>query len=188
MRPAEIDDIAAFISAGYDDDIFFEWVVPSAERRHSVVKSYYAKYLSAKGAFVYIAEENGTTVGAACWLPHDVDPTLYDKIDAATGEFAPNFRAVADASHANEPLAIAFTQLLGFVVDKMQRGRGIGTALLAAHLNEMDAKGEATYLEASTPFHGGGVYGKLGYKIYSDVMRFSPTAILWPLFREAGAL
>ena len=186
MNPKELNSIAAFISAGYFEDIFFKWVVPSDTERLSIVAEYYKVYLEADGAYVYVAEENGVVVGASVWLPHDVNPAIYDDIDAAAGAFAPNFRAVADMSHESEPKDTHFTQLVGFVVDQAQRGRGIGVALLKAHLDIMDAEGSPTYLEASTPFHGGGVYGKFGYTLYGELLRFSPTAVLYPLWRPAG--
>jgi len=188
MKPSESDTIAAFISKGYFDDIFFKWVVPPDEKRLAVVTEYYKVYLGAAGAYVYVAEEDGALVGASVWLPHDTDPSVYDDIDAAAGEFKPNFRAVADLSHDNEPKGTAFTQLVGFVVDKTKRDRGIGTALLKAHLDIMDTQGIPTYLEASTPFDGGGVYGKFGYTFYSDLMIFAPNAVLYPLWRPAGGI
>jgi len=187
MNSEEVRFIAEFISDGYFDDIFFKWVVPPDEERQAIVADYYEAYLKADGAYIYVAEEDGIVVGASVWLPHDVDPSLYDDIDAAAGRFAPNFRAVADMSHESEPKDTAFTQLVGFVVDKKQRGRGIGIAQLQAHLDVMDTKGIPTYLEASTPFHGGGVYGKFGYTLYGELMVFSPTAVLYPLWRPVGA-
>jgi len=36
----ELSDVAAFIAAGYSDDIFFEWVVPSELARLAVVTEY----------------------------------------------------------------------------------------------------------------------------------------------------
>jgi len=186
MYPEEVDFIADFISTGYFDDIFFKWVVTPDDVRHAIVSDYYKAYLNAEGAYIYVAEENDIVVGASVWLPHDVDSSLYDDIDAAVGEFAPHFRAVANMSHESEPKDTAFTQLVGFVVDKSQRGRGIGIAQLKAHLDVMDAKGIPTYLEASTPFHGGGVYGKFGYTLYGELMIFSPTAVLYPLWRPVG--
>jgi GNAT superfamily N-acetyltransferase len=186
MKPSEINAVAAFISDGYFDDIFFKWVVPSDEKRRELVTGYYKAYLNAEGAYAYVAEENGQMVGATVWLPHDVDAGLYDKIDAAVGEYAPNFRAVADMSHESEPKNVTFTQLVGFVVEKKHRGKGFGVALLREHLTAMDEKGIATYLEASTPFSGGGVYGKFGFERYGELMYFSPDAVLYPLWRPIG--
>ncbi|MCL2407161.1 MAG: GNAT family N-acetyltransferase [Defluviitaleaceae bacterium] len=185
MKPCEIDEVAFFISRGYYDDIFFKWCVPSDGLRLGIVKDYYKVYLSVARAYVYVAVEEGVVIGASVWLPHDVDKAIYGNIEAVAGRFAPNFAAVADASHASEPRDIPFTQLVGFAVDKNQRGRGVGTALLKTHLDAMDTVGEPTYLEASTKFNGGGVYGKFGYELYGDILILSPTAKLWPLFRQA---
>jgi GNAT superfamily N-acetyltransferase len=186
MKPDEKVYIAEFISSAYADDVFFEWVVPDGNVRHDIVTKYYNAYLGENRANIYVAEENGTVVGATVWLPHDTDPALYEEIDRVTGLYAPNFRTVADASHDSEPKNTAFTQLVGFAVDKKQRGRGIGALLLKTHLEIMDNMGIPTYLEASTPFHGGGVYGKFGYTLFGDLIVFSPTAVLYPLWRPAG--
>jgi len=47
IKTSEIDEVAAFISAGYYDDIFFHWVVDSDEDRLQVVTNYYKVYLRA---------------------------------------------------------------------------------------------------------------------------------------------
>jgi len=56
---------------------------------------------------------------------------------------------------------------------------------LKHHIDILDPQGIHTYLEASTPYHGGGVYGKFGYQQAGELMVFAPTAILYPLWREA---
>ncbi|MCL2171100.1 MAG: GNAT family N-acetyltransferase [Defluviitaleaceae bacterium] len=185
MNKNEIDFLADFIARGYSDDIFFKWVVPPDSERHGVLTEYYKCYLEADEAQVYVAQTGGEIAGATVWLPHDTNPALYEKIEAATGIFAPNFAAVADASHKSEPKNTPFTQLVGFAVDKPHRGRGIGSELLRAHLKTQDALGIPTYAEASTAFHPGNVYGKLGYTRLGELMVFSPKAVLYPLFRAA---
>ena len=182
----EIDTVAGMISAGYFCDKFFHWVVEDDADRLGVVAEYYKVYLRAAGCVSHVAEDaDGTIVGATVWLPDDVDASIYDEINAVVGKYAPNFQAVADASHDNEPDERPFHQLVGFVVDERQRGRGIGAALLKFHLDVLDAQGIPTYLEASTPYHGGGVYGRFGYEMYSPVMTFAEGAILYPLWRGA---
>ena len=188
MNHNELENIAKFIARGYFDDIFFKWVVPSDTQRLVIVTEYYKVYLGAEGAHIYVAEANGVVVGATVWLPHDVNPAIYDDIDTATGEYAPNFWAVADKSHESEPKNTPFSQLVGFVVDETQRNQGVGTTLLKAHLDIMDTQGIPTYLEASTPFNGGGVYGKFGYTQYKELLVFSPQAVLYPLWRPAGGV
>jgi len=182
----EIPDVANFISAGYYHDKFFIWSVPDDVRRHKIVADYYEIYLRAAGAVSHVAETaDGKVVGATVWLPHDVDAGMYDDIDRVAGEFAPRFRAVSDKSHDNEPKGIPFYQLVGFVTAKEVQGQGVGTAMLRHNLSKFDMQGIPTYLEASTPYHGGGVYGRFGYQHFGELMVFAEGAILYPLWRPA---
>jgi len=186
MRAEELDDIASLISWGYYDDIFFKWVVESDEDRHPIVTDYYKVYLGAKGSVVNVVERaDGEIMGASVWLPHDVDTKIYDDIDAVAGIYAKNFRAVADWSHLSEPPMKPFYQLVGFVINEQAKGAGLGVKLLGHNLDMFDNMGIPTYLEASTPYHGGGVYGKFGYQPVGELMHFSDTAVLYPLWRPA---
>ena len=186
IRPDEIDKIAELISRGYYDDIFFHWCVPDDKDRHKIVTDYYKVYLSAKGTVTHVAETPGGDIaGAAMWLPHDVDAGIYDEINKTTGVYASKFQAVADASHYSEPPMAPFYQLVGFVTAKEMRGRGIGSALLKSTLDKFDKLGIPTYLEASTPYYGKGVYGKFGYRQVGELMVFAETAVLYPLWRPA---
>lgn len=185
LKAEEIDEVAAFISEGYYNDIFFKWVVADDSSRQEIVTGYYKAYLHAKGSVVHIAEKASQIVGATVWLPHDVDPALYDKIDEAAGRYAPHFRAVADLSHCSEPPMAPFYQLVGIVVSPKAQGLGIGGKLLKFQLDKLDKLGIPTYLEASTPYFGGGIYGKFGYQPVGELIVFTKDAILYPLWRSA---
>lgn len=187
LRLEEIAKVASFIATGYQEDIFFKWVVPKDEDRHSVVSAYYSVYLGAKGAMAYVAEdENGTMVGASVWLPHDVDPSIYEEIDKVAGHYGPQFQAVANASHDSAPADGPFYELVGFVTRKDLQGQGVGYQLLKTHLDLMDANGTPTYLEASTPFHERSVYRKFGYDHHGGTLTFEKdAAFLYPLYRAA---
>jgi len=186
IRPEEIDKIASLISTGYYNDIFFKWVVESDEDRHKIVMDYYKVYLNARGCVAHAVETScGEIIGASVWLPHDTDASVYDDIDAAAGVYAANFRAVADWSHLSEPPMSPFYQLVGFVIGPQAKGLGLGVKLLKHNLDLFDGMGISTYLEASTPYHGGGVYGKFGYQPVGELMFFTDTAVLYPLWRPA---
>jgi len=186
MRIEELNKIASLISTGYYDDIFFKWVVENDEDRHKVVTEYYKVYLNAKGAVVNVAENGSNKIlGASVWLPHDVDASIYDDINTVAGIYADKFQAVADNSHYSEPPNIAFYQLVGFAVDKKTQGTGVGAKLLKHSLDEFDKQGISTYLEASTPYFGSGVYGKFGYQPVGELMVFTESAVLYPLWRSA---
>jgi len=184
IKPNEIETIAGMISGGYYNDIFFKWSVPSDADRQKVVADYYKIYLSVPGCVAHVAESSAMgIVGASVWLPHDVDANIYDDIDNAAGVYAPQFRAVADWSHYSEPPMAPFYQLVGFVVLPQAQGMGIGGALLKHHLDKLDELGIPTYLEASTPYAGGGVYGRFGYQPVGELMVFAENAVLYPLWR-----
>lgn len=186
IQTTEIPEVAALLARAYHDDVFFHWCVPDASARDKVVTDYYKAYLQSKGCVSHVAKTaTGDIVGATVWLPHVTEESLYDEIEEVAGIYAPQFNAVADKSHANEPKNQAFYQLVGFGVADSVQGQGVGQALLKYHLDILDKQGIPTYLEASTPFSGGGVYGKFGYNMYSDVMVFTPEAVLYPLYREA---
>jgi len=186
LTPKDIPKVAAFIATGYNDDIFFKWVVPNDEDRHKIVTEYYKIYLSAKGNVVHVATDpTGEIVGVTVWLPHDVDDSIYEEIDKAAGIYAPQFRAVADASHDNSPAEGPFFELVGFVTRKDLQAQGIGYQLLKHHLDELDNKGIPTYLEASTPYHEKSVYRKFGYVHHGETINFKNAAFLYPLYRAA---
>ena len=203
--PTEIPQAATILAEAYNQDIFFKWCVPNDKTRAKIVADYYKVYLRAKGCISHIAEipefsetpetpessespapQKTKIIATTIWLPHDTDPSIYEEIERVVGsENAPMFREVAERSHANEPQNTPFYQLVGFGVLKEFQGKGIGCALLKHHIDILDKKGIPTYLEASTPYHGGGVYGKFNYKQFGELMFFTDTAVLYPLFRPA---
>lgn len=186
IKPTEIEKAAELFAAAYYDDVFFHWCVPRDADRPKVVKDYYTIYLSSRGAVSHVIEnDQGEIIAATVWLPHDADESMYPEIERIAGVNAPQFIAVAEKSHANEPKNQSFYQLVGFGVKKELQGTGFGKAILGHALNIFDKQGIPTYLEASTPFYGGGVYGKFGYTMYSDLMVFTEKAVLYPLYRDA---
>ena len=184
----EIHEISKLLSVAYYDDIFFKWCVPDDKERLNVVKEYYEVYLKSRGCISHVAlNENDKIIGATVWLPHDADESIYTEIERVAQKDAPQFASVAEKSHKNEPKGIPFYQLVGFGVVKSMQGFGVGIELLKHNLNIQDKAGIDTYLEASTPFTGGGVYGKFGYKPYGDFpMKFAENAVLYPLYRKAN--
>ena len=186
IKPDEIGKVADLLSTEYYNDEFFIWSVPNDDERHKIVADYYKIYLGAAGCVAHVAESPGMgIVGASVWLPHDVDIGMYEEIDKVVGEYAPQFRAVSDRSHDSEPPMEPFYQLVGFGVLSKMRGQSVGTALLMYHLDILDEAGIPTYLEASTPYAGGGVYGRFGYQPVGELMVFADTAVLYPLWRPA---
>ncbi|MCL2236195.1 MAG: GNAT family N-acetyltransferase [Defluviitaleaceae bacterium] len=186
VRQDEISKVAEFIARRYFDDIFFHWVVPEPSDRIPTVKAYYIEYISAAGSVCHVAETaDGELVGATVWLPDDLDPAVSERIYKAVGKYAPNYKEISRKSYDSCPPMSPFYELVAVVAHADMQGQGIGGALLKHHLDILDEKGIATYLEASTPYHGEGVYAKFGYQQCGELMHFSDTAILYPLWRPA---
>ena len=186
IKDGEVEKIASFISGGYYDDVYFHWVVDKIEDRHDIVKAYYVEYASAPGAVVHVAENaSGELIGPSVWLPHDLDPEVSKRVYEKAGEYAPQFKQVGHKSSNSCPDMEPFYELVAVVSAKTARGTGVGAALLKYHLDILDEKGIPTYLEASTPYHGDGVYAKFGYQQVSELLVFAPTAVLYPLWRPA---
>ena len=188
INPDEIEKAADLLAKAYHRDVFFKWCVASDEGRPQIVAEYYKVYLRSRGCVSHVAESPDTgMIGVSVWLPHDADVSIYEDIERVVGAAnVPMFREVAERSHKNEPSDGPFYQLVGFGVLEEFQGRGVGHALLKHHIDILDKAGIPTYLEASTPYHGGGVYGKFGYKQYGDLMFFTDTAVLYPLYRPAS--
>jgi len=188
INPVEIDNVADLLSAGYYKDVFFKWSVDNDNHRRKVLFDYYKIYLTAAGCVTHVAESSSKgIIGVAVWLPHNVDASIYNDIDKAVGVYAPQFRAVCDKSHDSEPPMEPFYQLVGFVVHNKMQGMGIGGALLKYHLDKLDKLGIPTYLEASTPYFGGGAYGPFNYQPVGELMVFADNAVLYPLWRPVAA-
>ena len=186
IKVGEIDKVSELLAVGYDGDVFFEWCVPKEKGRHKVIADYYKIYLGARGCVAHVVEDSsGNIVGASVWLPHDTDESIYPEIERVVGENAPMFNAVAEDSHLSEPPMEPFYQLVGFGVLKELRGLGLGHDLLKYHLDILDEKGIPTYLEASTPYFGSGVYSKFDYQPVGELMKFTEEAVLYPLWRHA---
>ena len=182
---AEIDEIAGLISTGYFEDDFFKWVVNKDIDRYEIVKNYYKIYLSAKGTIAHVIERfNGDVIGVGVWLPHDVDLNVYQQISVVTKQYAQNFNLVAQKSHDSEPPGTPFYQLVAIVIKKEFQGRGLAAHLLGSQLEQFDQLGVPTYLEASTPYLGQGIYAKFGYQPIGELMKFPNGVKLYPLWRS----
>ena len=186
-RENEVEKIADFISRGYYDDIYFHWVVDDPADRHEIVKAYYIEYAGATGAVVHVAEtDKGEMVGASVWLPHDLDQSVSKRVYEKAGKYAPQFKEVGKKSVAScPPIDEPYFELVAVVTAKHMRGKGVGAALLKYHLDILDEQNIPTYLEASTPYHGDGLYAKFGYQQCGELLVFTDTAVLYPLWRPA---
>ena len=185
----EFDSVAKLMAQAYYNDVFFKWCVPDDGVREQIIYNYYKVYLTSQQCFTCVAvDKNNHLFGAMVWLSNETESWIYEKIEQAVGKYAPQFAEVAEKSHANEPKGTSFWQLVGFGTSNEARGLGIGIKLMDFALTEFDTMNIPTYLEASTAYvEGKGVYGKFGYRFFSDLMYFDDGKVmLYPLWRDVG--
>ncbi|MBM7774109.1 GNAT superfamily N-acetyltransferase [Actinokineospora baliensis] len=111
-------------------------------------------------------------------------PADYDvRVLAATGRYADRFHALDaafDAHHPSEP-----HHHLGLLaVAPSRQGHGLGAALLRHHHAELDDRGLAAFLEAST-LNSRRLYLRAGYAPLGEPYQLpedGPT--MWPLWRQ----
>ena len=186
---AELDSVAKLMAQAYYNDVFFKWCVPPDDIREQTIYNYYKVYLTSQHCFCCVAVDTDNRLfGAMVWLSNETEAWIYEKIEQVVGDYAANFAEVAEKSHANEPKNTPFWQLVGFGTSNEARGLGIGIKLMDFALKAFDTQGIPTYLEASTAYvEGKGVYGKFGYRFFSDLMCFDEGRVkLYPLWRGVG--
>ena len=91
------------------------------------------------------------------------------------------FRKAADAHH---PKAKPHFYLMTIGVDPRFQGQGLGSALLEANLNHIDAKALPAYLESSSAKNVP-LYRRHGFEVVSEFRARADAPPLWGMWREA---
>ncbi len=132
----------------------------------------FASFLSA-AADVAIVWEAGDAQGAAVWVPPDRSPPWAQhpwnqrQISALTddaGRRYDMFWAWVDSESPEEPL----WQLDSIAVEPAVQGRGIGTALISAGLEQARADGLGAFLSTGTPGNVS-MYQRCGFRVIEDL-------------------
>jgi len=192
IRVAKEEDIEAALEVlGYSfyHDPFFTWAVEDEADRMEVVSAYYRVYMRhclTNGVTHLAYKKEDELLGVSVWLSNDArGDRLSDDIERAVGKYVSRFRVFGQRSYLHEPQDTYFSQLIGFGVVPAAQGMGIGLALLEYHGKELDAMGKSSYIEASTQRSFEGVYKRAGYQPIGEVIPFSETNKLYPLWRPA---
>lgn len=157
VRLARADDAAEVgrvLAAGFADDPVLSWVFPAAtEQKLHVMFGFIAAEL-----FVPYGATWTTEGAAAAWTPPNprpwddertsrfVDELTAASTDADLARLGAMETAMSEA-HPAEPHW--YLSVVAAVPDR--RGQGLGTALLAASLEVVDADGLPAYLESTNP-------------------------------------
>lgn len=164
----------AFVEGSMDEAVLC-WVIPDERARHAQLAARSDQAVAwlagaiETGTVVLAEEPEGSVVGVMLWELNDGGSASADDPDEAMafltetyGEYAPRMAQVMAATAARHPTGERHWYLQSAVVVPTHRSRGIGGAMLRAHLKDVDAGGLPAYLEASTP-RNQGLYERHGF-------------------------
>jgi GNAT superfamily N-acetyltransferase len=172
------DSTAGVLTRAFRDDPFWNFVEPDPEARVRALGRWFP--IAVRYAEVYgtvDAHGDGTTVGAALWLPPDGHemtfwrmlrtgmlrtPTILGR--AAFGRLNGATRALDAARERLMPPDADYLWILG--VDPPYQGRGQGAATIGVGLERADAAGRPAYLETYRE-RNLAFYGRHGFEVVS---------------------
>lgn len=179
VRPATGADahaVGEVLAEAFDDYPWIRWAFGQEPRRERLRAVYRltAGVAGAERRAAWVAEQDGDVVAAACWTRPDA-PTLSPGTEELLSSELP--RLIGDrAARLRESEDFLTQQLpaqphwfLGCVGTRPQwRGRGLASALVAAGLREVDARGAAAALETSSAANVR-LYERLGFAVRAEL-------------------
>ncbi len=115
------------------------------------------------------------------WQELTMIPTLVSFAGLSGLSRVNEFRKSADAHH---PKAEPHFYLMSIGVDPRFQGQGLGSALLAATLSQVDARGLGAYLESSSP-RNVPLYRRHGFEVTKEFRPGADAPPLWGMWRPA---
>lgn len=179
-KQRDVEDASTALAAAFDDYPWTELTVPAdsrAERLRSLYELILGEMVVPHGRLWVAREPGGRMLGAAGWLTPETDPppALLTRIEEEVRRLRGG-RAGA-AALAEQAVAAVAAQSWGEVphwflgtagVVPEARGRGVGTALLAAGLEAVDAHGAVARLETSLE-RNVRLYQRFGFTVSAGV-------------------
>lgn len=132
--------------------------------------------------------ETEEVVAAAVWLraPFPAVPDYEQRLDDICGRWARRFRVLDAAMQAAHPPAAVHAYLVYLGATPAHQGRGLGSLLLAQHLEQVDAAGQGAYLEASNS-RSAALYARHGFVFLGDPIQLpDDVEPIFPMWRPAA--
>jgi ribosomal protein S18 acetylase RimI-like enzyme len=165
VRAAELsesDAVVAVLVAAFQDDPLSRWVFPGDERRRTGAHPAMFRELLGVGFAVGSVDVTEDLSAAVIWTPRtgeaDDDVPIAGLEPAELGRLGVLLGMMADRE---PPQPHWHAQFIGVLPGR--QGRGLGARLVRHGLDRYDAKGDPTYLEASSPA-GARLYRRLGFR------------------------
>lgn len=191
-EPRDAGTLSRVIAKAFHDLAPSTWLIPDSDARARLLPGYFRLFA------VHEAMERGhvyTTTGrnaVALWLPlppsDEPAPADYEaKLAATTGIWAKRFQTFDALLAKHHPHGIDHDHLAILAVHPDHQHRGIGTALLAAHHDRLDAETppRAAYLEASDATTRE-LYLRHGYTDLDEPIVLPSGAHMYPMLRRSS--
>jgi ribosomal protein S18 acetylase RimI-like enzyme len=186
--------VGAALADAFSDDPVFAWLVPATTtRRDAKMLTFFtsmARSYLRRSKHVYVA---GAGQAAALWsapgawtLPMS---EMLRETPSAMKAFGRNtFRAVrtqlqVESLHPKDPTHW-YLGYLGTRCDS--QGKGIGSAMLRAVLDDADAAGTPAYLESSNE-RNLTLYRRHGFEVVDEIRALGTGPTIWRMWRDAAA-
>jgi ribosomal protein S18 acetylase RimI-like enzyme len=191
----DADGVAADLADAFTDDVMFDWFLREDSRRDAARLNFFRFLIRNMAVGVGTIERPASGGAAAVWLPFEaVGPTplpmlvrALPVILGATGlGRVGRLLALMDDMDKHHPMKPPHAYLWFLGVARVAQGHGVGSRLLAAGLDRLDAQGLPAYLETQTE-RNLGLYRRHGFEVISEHRPTRDAPMLWSMWREPGA-
>jgi ribosomal protein S18 acetylase RimI-like enzyme len=166
----ELGDVTAIFAAGFAaDPVWGVWTFPEVADRTPLLKEFWAPYVSAAHKYEGVVVTDDLSA-VALWVPpgtpeldEDDEAVVAEMLPRVCGERASLLEQGWEAFGRSRPKAPHWYLSL-LATSPGHRGRGVGMALVTAHLERVDADGLPAYLESTNPGNVGR-YRKAGFEL-----------------------
>lgn len=191
-RPANSADLDAVIDlclAAFADEEVITWVIPDPTARTSQLRAMFSASLEAvvsADSLILAIADDGEPVAASIWVPREGVPkgSRPASPPAAGDESSRRRAAVEAATEARRPES-GHLHLSSMATIPQYRGRGAGSAMIAAGLRKAQEHELPVYLEASNADNRR-LYERFGFRDHGGPIELpedGPT--LQPMWRDA---
>ncbi len=182
---ADSERAIATIMTAFAGDPAVRWVLPDPQQYLTYgpefVRRFCGKAFEGKSAFV-----GEGFMGAALWLRPGVEPDgesvgelMLEAVPEKDRQKISEFFEQIDEYHPHEP--VWHLAMIG--VDPTCQGKGLGSALLAHTLAEVDREAKPAYLEASTE-RSRDLYARHGFEVIGTIQT-ADSPPMFPMVRKA---
>ena len=182
----DVPALARTLAAAFHDDPVLAWFAPDPAARRALLPPWFAAVAAALLPHG-LSRCTPALDAVALWVPPATEPVaeadsarLTEATEAFGAEAAARSAAISQAMEAAHP-AEPHHYLWFLGVAPERQGAGLGSTILADHLADLDRRGEAAYLEA-TSTRNRRLYARHGFEVV-QVVRAADSPPLWAMWR-----